>query len=180
MLFDAAGKHAPTITAYHGTSTSRLRSILKHGLVPNKPGRWSSDTSHGAQRSRKSFQGVYFSPNLMTAYTSATDLILHEKNGGNRLIVVAQIQPMSSLPDEDSIKFNIPYIHYDLAKIFAAFKLNKWCRRCARRATAGRPGRGRARVGIDTGGRCHAAETGRRTDAFRGRCDAGADRGASG
>lgn len=58
--------------------------------------------------------------------------------------------------------------------------LNKWCRRCARRATAGRPGRGRARVGIDTGGRCHAAETGRRTDAFRGRCDAGADRGASG
>lgn len=106
---DEARTLSPTILMYHGTSSEFLRSILKNGLTPGKFGRWTQedeDTSEN-QRSRKSYGGVYFTVNVMTARASASNLIMKKygpwaNRKANPLYICAEIQPQSVLPDEDS------------------------------------------------------------------------------
>jgi hypothetical protein len=103
---------------YHGTSSEFLRSILKHGLstLQAKEGRWVNEDDNIAanQRSRKSYGGIYFTPNLMTARSSASNLLIKKHGlvqnipeGVNSLIVVVQIQSRATLPDEDNYQIRI-------------------------------------------------------------------------
>lgn len=91
------------ILMYHGTSSKFLRSILKQGLLPNsKEGRWVEEDKGASElrRSRRSYGGVYFTRNLMTAKSSATNFDRRH----NPIIVCAMIQPAAAIPDEDNYR----------------------------------------------------------------------------
>lgn len=102
-------KHGKVIM-YHGTSNKFLKSILSNGLLPEyKEKVWSDDKYSGFdQPSRVSYGGIYLTNNLVTAISSARTAI--EKVGGNNIIIVCvEIQPRTTLPDEDNFKFKIEY-----------------------------------------------------------------------
>jgi hypothetical protein len=86
------------ILAYHATSVKYLRSIIKHGLVPN-----FSDSGYGSNEtneigvSLKALPGVYFTPSGNDA-----DLIGKSMNY-DYIIVVASVIPNSLTLDEDRI-----------------------------------------------------------------------------
>ena len=90
---------------YHGTSTKFLRSILKNGIQPKpKEKTWADDPQQVIQSfSRASLEGSYWSGNLMTATSSASNT--RRKYGGNDLLVIAQISEQSAYADEDLINF---------------------------------------------------------------------------
>lgn len=98
-------KFRKPIIMFHGTTTEKLPSILKHGVLPRAAERvWATDpqvTPH--QFSRVSLPGSYWTSNLMTASSSATTA--KNKFGGNALIVVAQISEGSAHADEDSVNY---------------------------------------------------------------------------
>src|SRR6185369_17687418 len=74
---------------YHGTSASRLQSILKEGLVPNKPGNWK-----GKLASRWGY--VYLSaafPALYATYAS--------REGDQGVILEVDVAGIDLYPDED-------------------------------------------------------------------------------
>jgi hypothetical protein len=111
-LFEA--KFRKPIPMFHGTSTVFLRSILKTGMVPNpKLKKWDTDPKASlTTQSRVSLSGSYWSGRLMTSISSANNTI--EKFGGNKLIIIANIQTQSAKADEDQITFDIPR-EYDYA-----------------------------------------------------------------
>lgn len=108
-LFEA--KFRKPILMYHGTSTAFLRSILKHGLLPNpKQKIWKDDPDASIYtQSRASLLGAYFSSHFMVAYSSSGNSV--RKYPGNRLMILAKIQTQSAKADEDSISgyLNISY-----------------------------------------------------------------------
>lgn len=94
---------------FHGTTSYFLKSILSNGLVPSpKQKVWQSDTSSYSRSSRESYGGIYFTKNFVTALSSAR--IATEKFKGNAVIVVAELQPRTALPDEDSFTFMTNYV----------------------------------------------------------------------
>lgn len=61
---------------YHGTSSNRIRRILKEGLIPYPKERHFSGSeykSRGGMRSLESFGGVYLTQDILTAFTYATN-----------------------------------------------------------------------------------------------------------
>lgn len=97
---------ANRLTMFHGTASgpnnSRLRSILKHGLVPTAPKAWAADPNakDNRMRSRAAYGGTYFAENPRVAFSS-----VHQSRGSDGsqypVIVTATIQPRAALPDED-------------------------------------------------------------------------------
>lgn len=99
-----ARRMASKTIVYHGTSTKFLARIKKEGLVPNpKTGVWVEEEISGWKPSRKSLPGAYFSRSFDRAFSYANDT--SRKLGGNPLLVVADIQERSALPDEDAFSW---------------------------------------------------------------------------
>ena len=107
-------KFLKPITMFHGTSSNFLKSILKHGMVPNpKDKKWDTDDQVSLTASSLvSLEGSYWASNLFTAKTSADSTV--DKFGGNIIIVIAQIQTGAAKADEDNISYTIPKF-YDYA-----------------------------------------------------------------
>jgi len=103
LLFE----RAPTAIMYHGTSGKNLRSIMSKGLVPTGVDKaWADDPDASwIQPSRASLGGIYLTHNIMTAVSSSGRGGGYE--GGERIIVVCQIQPRSLLADEDDFMHTI-------------------------------------------------------------------------
>ena len=99
------GKFRKPHIMYHGTSTKFLRSILKQGVQPHpKEKTWADDEQQVQQSfSRASLEGSYWSGNLMTATSSASNT--RRKFGGNDLLIIAQIAEQSAYADEDLVNF---------------------------------------------------------------------------
>lgn len=104
---EAKRTRVPLETMYHGTSDVNLHSILKNGLVINpKNVVWENDNSASVyQSSNRTYGGVYLTKNLYTASSAASNAV--RKLGGNRLIVIVQFQPQSSILDEDLYKSTV-------------------------------------------------------------------------
>lgn len=87
---------------YHGTTDKFLKSILSNGLLPSKEKVWADDpdaTEHNP--SRASYGGTYLTTNLLTAISSGRTAV--NKLGGEKIVIVcANVQPRSGLPDEDN------------------------------------------------------------------------------
>lgn len=94
---------------YHGTSDKFLNGISKDGLIANPPNkRWDSDDQQSAHSfNRSSLPGSYWTSNLMTARSSATNTT--KKFGGHDMVVIAQIAEQSAYADEDSIDSDIKW-----------------------------------------------------------------------
>ena len=99
------GKFRKPHIMFHGTSTKFLRSILKNGIQPRpKEKTWADDEQQVQQSfSRASLEGSYWSSNLMTATSSASNT--RRKVGGDDLLVIAQIAEQSAYADEDLIGY---------------------------------------------------------------------------
>ena len=103
------------LTMFHGTSSKYLRSILKHGLMPSaKEGCWVEEDKDASEhsRSRISYGGVYFTNNLQTALSAASNLIIHQEGSwqtrqSNQIVVCVQLQPSTTIGDEDDYKSNL-------------------------------------------------------------------------
>ena len=85
-------KFTKPITAFHGTTTTFLKSILKHGMIPNpnKSVYDSDDTARENRPSNKTIGGTYFTTRLGTAASAATSA--KNKFNGNPIIIIANIQ----------------------------------------------------------------------------------------
>lgn len=103
---------------YHGTSSVFLRTILKQGIVPDpRQKRWATDDAESAHSfSRISLPGSYWTSNLMTARSSASNTI--QKFGGDELMVIAQIAEQSAYADEDSINSQLQWAMGDTVHAF--------------------------------------------------------------
>jgi 8-oxo-dGTP diphosphatase len=107
---------ANRLTMFHGTASgpnnSRLRSILKHGLIPTAPKAWADDPNakQVGQRSRAAYGGTYFSANPRVAFSS-----VHKARGNDNsqypVIITATIQPRAALPDEDDYTFSVDHAY---------------------------------------------------------------------
>jgi len=106
ILFEAVGRNI----MYHGTHKRNLQNILKQGLIPNpKQREWKEDpdTSEG-QVSRQSYEGIYLTENLFTAYGSAGRRTETPKQKEReRIIVVVDIEKATAIPDEDNLTTKI-------------------------------------------------------------------------
>lgn len=96
---------------YHGTSSTFLNSILKNGLKSEtKQKSWDSDPDANYNiPDRTSFGGIYFTENLGTAVSSAFRTC--EKFGGDRIVVVTELQTKTLISDEDDF---ISFPNYDI------------------------------------------------------------------
>jgi len=112
---------ANRLTMFHGTASgpnnSRLRSILKHGLVPTAPKAWADDPNarQAGRRSRASYGGTYFAANPRVAISS-----VHQSRGNDKsqypVIITATIQPRAALPDEDDYTFSVDHAYHYATK----------------------------------------------------------------
>jgi len=92
---------------YHGTSTTRLREILKKGLIGNPKQRVFSDKNTRDYKIKTAAFGVYLAPKCPSALAAASRAV--EKFGGNRAIITIKYNPKRTsnfLIDEDDIKFS--------------------------------------------------------------------------
>lgn len=96
-------KYAKPVQAFHGTSSTFLKSILKNGMIPNpKKKKWDTDKQATSYRhSRVSLSGSYWTTNPYTMISSANNT--KDKFGGNPLYIIANIQLGSAKADEDNI-----------------------------------------------------------------------------
>jgi hypothetical protein len=106
---------------YHGTSSFNLSTILTQGLNTNFPKRrvWNDEESvRNWDTSLASFPGTYFTPNLITAISSAwkANQKLKKKdvdiNDIPRIIVMAELElrTPSIVPDEDNLSKPLDFI----------------------------------------------------------------------
>lgn len=107
---------------YHGTTSEFLREILKKGMVPNpKKKSWDKDENTSINSStRISLEGSYWTTNLMNALISAHTT--SEKFGGYSIVVCAQLNPKSSVQDEDTIRYHLSSILSD--SIYSVLNIN--------------------------------------------------------
>lgn len=107
QLTDA--KFRKSTTMYHGTTSDFLPSILKKGLVPDpKKKYWADDPNASLTKaSLASLHGSYWTSNIFTATSSATNTT--NKFGGDKIIVIAQIQTQSAFADEDNLAFPLEW-----------------------------------------------------------------------
>lgn len=103
----AEAKFTKPLIMFHGTTTKYLSSILANGIIPNpKEGPWKKEDEVSAgQSSRQSLFGSYWTDNLSTAYGASGNASRNQ--GGEKIIVIAQIIPSSGFADEDDVKFSI-------------------------------------------------------------------------
>lgn len=80
---------------FHGTSSVFNDGILKKGLLVNPPKKTWSEGFY------KSLDGVYFSCSLDRALFFADKSV--KVNGGNSVIIIADINKIDAIPDEDNI-----------------------------------------------------------------------------
>lgn len=95
-------KFTKPITAFHGTTTTFLKSILKHGMIPN-PNKSVYDSDDRASENKPSIKtigGTYFTTRLGLANSATTNA--KNKFGGNPMIIIANIQLKSTYGDEDN------------------------------------------------------------------------------
>ena len=89
---------------YHGTSASKLKSIMSEGLNTHHDLAWGEDTD---DRSRVSFGGIYLTKNLMTAIAAGgqANKAFKLRYGDPRAILMIQIENRtpSVLVDEDAM-----------------------------------------------------------------------------
>lgn len=83
---------------YHGTTSLRLPSIMKHGLIPNAPRQGFGSTSGLAYRS---MGGVYLSSRMDVADAAASEVA--DEYGGDPIIITVNYVITSGGPDEDAI-----------------------------------------------------------------------------
>ena len=112
---------ANRLTMFHGTASgpnnSRLRSILKHGLIPTAPKAWADDPDarQAGRRSRASYGGTYFTVNPRIALSS-----VYKARGDDKsqypVIITATIQPRAALPDEDDYTFGVDHAYHYAVK----------------------------------------------------------------
>lgn len=112
---------ANRLTMFHGTASgpnnSRLRSILKHGLIPTAPKAWADDPDarQAGRRSRASYGGTYFTANPRIALSS-----VYKARGDDKsqypVIITATIQPRAALPDEDDYTFGVDHAYHYAVK----------------------------------------------------------------
>ena len=97
------GKFSKSMYAYHATKNEHLRSILKHGLIPNKSedGYGSEDTSD-AGYSLQALPGIYFT----RRGRDARDIAKHI-DGDGAIVIVCKIQPQDTEIDEDRFSGDI-------------------------------------------------------------------------
>lgn len=88
------------IRAYHGTSSTRVRSILKQGFLPNPKKKVWSDS--GAEPELASFEGTYFTDHLFYALDSARLASTRQHLGGFPCVFEAMLETRNTLPDEDT------------------------------------------------------------------------------
>jgi len=98
-----------TVYMYHGTSSRFLRSILKHGLLPD-PGHKSWVGYHNLA----SLGGVYMSIDRDTAAEAARAAV--NKHGGEPIIIKISVVPDSGTPDEDDVINTILKATYETYK----------------------------------------------------------------
>ncbi len=94
-------KVAP-IYGYHTTTLNHLRSILKHGLVPNKSdGGYASDEISLVGYDLSALPGVYFFKDSRDAEGLSKDYnTIHNKQS---IIIIAKISPQTATLDEDNV-----------------------------------------------------------------------------
>jgi len=99
---------------YHGTSSKFLDSIIKNGLLFKEDGRvWGTKQVSTHLNDLESYHGTYFTLNFMTAYSASGQA--HRKFGGNRLIIIANIETRTPqvVADEDDVKNKITIFSKD-------------------------------------------------------------------
>ena len=103
---------------YHGTSGAYLRSILKHGLIPNKMegGYGSDETKVDFDIELTPLEGVYMSLDREVASSAAKELSINTRNFP--IIFVIKAQDRESIPDEDYVSMSI---HNTLSKNIQKF-----------------------------------------------------------
>jgi hypothetical protein len=115
-------KFAKPEYAYHATKAVHLKSILTHGLIPNKEeGGYGSDEEASAGYALTSLPGVYFARDYRDAVYISRDLY------GPSIIVVAKIQTRDSELDEDRLVTNVikeSKISQMVRKIYKEFDYN--------------------------------------------------------
>lgn len=122
FLYDLMVKHAnsvieatkrtnvPRKVMFHGTASgpngSVLRSILKQGLIPGLKKAWDKDPEalSNKHHSRASYDGIYFSDSVSLGLSSAR-FAAKRDDSQYPVIISAEIQPRSALPDEDDYGF---------------------------------------------------------------------------
>jgi hypothetical protein len=103
---------------YHGTGGAYLRSILKHGLIPNK-----SEDGYGSDEIEAYFHipqtplyGVYMSKDKQAAITAAKEISFKTKSP--EIIVVIKAQERETIIDEDYVSASIHHtIDVNLKKL---------------------------------------------------------------
>lgn len=94
-------RFSPPIIAFHGSDISNLRSILSQGLSTSRTGYGFGSNIGGSvdKRDMGAVGGIYFSTSIASARRAA--------QSNPAVIVVAQVQPMSSYADEDDIVLDL-------------------------------------------------------------------------
>lgn len=95
------------VTAYHGTSSTNLKSVLRNGLIPVPQDRIWNNFKAGAvdTPSLHSLNGVYFTKQCLMTLSPALNSI--ERLGGETLIIMSDICKPDMHLDEDSIWPNV-------------------------------------------------------------------------
>lgn len=91
---------------YHGTSSKFLPKIFQMGIIPEPTeGKWKNDDleqdASAIAHSLRSLKGSYWTDNIMLAYMSARRTVRNQ--GGDPMLVIAQIVRQSALADEDNV-----------------------------------------------------------------------------
>lgn len=91
-------KFSKPIYAYHATLSENLKSILKHGLIPNKrEGGYGSDEQSSFGYELTPLSGVYFTKSPKDALYIANSL------DDDTIIVICKVQPKQLELDEDRL-----------------------------------------------------------------------------
>lgn len=112
-------KLAPTIYAYHASKAEHLKSILKHGLVPNFSGDgYGSDEISHAGYSLTPLRGVYFTRTGKQAMNIGKSL------QAKSIVIVCKVQFKQAELDEDRLTADIVKENQMLAELKSIIKSN--------------------------------------------------------
>lgn len=130
MFKEEAGKRkaGEEVTLYHGTSSARIPSIIKHGLLPTPPVRqWGEGQRSSKDRlqerrtgpkddaqkyrtantpgTQDSYEGTYATPRFRIAHTYALDAASADKDKGKEahstIVAIKSHSRARAVPDED-------------------------------------------------------------------------------
>jgi hypothetical protein len=100
-------RRQPTTLMYHGTTSTFLRSILKHGLDPNP-----KQKSWDVEGTMPSLNGIYMAPTAGRSTRHAAKEAV-KKYGGSPILITIQVVTSSGTPDEDNIFHLAGEVIYD-------------------------------------------------------------------